>query len=111
MIDMGLLSVIRRRHFREGMPIREIERHRFVAQHDPQVSTQRDGILNILHRLTDGKPTGVAVIDASQALSLRRDTNRFLKTCARSRPGSKLVEIARAGLQWKVSRADGSSCA
>ena len=30
-------------------------------------------ILNILHRLLDGKPTSVAAIDAPQALSLRRE--------------------------------------
>jgi hypothetical protein len=30
-------------------------------------------ILNILHRLLDGKPTSVSVIDAPQALALRRE--------------------------------------
>lgn len=33
----------------------------------------RTHILNLLHRLIDGKPTSVAAIDAPQALVLRRE--------------------------------------
>jgi transcriptional regulator with XRE-family HTH domain len=119
-IDMALLSVIRRWHFREGMPIREIERRTGLSRNtirkylrsdavEPKFKVQdrpskldrfaeklsgwlrveagksrkqkrtakqmhaETHILNLLHRLTDGKSVSVTVIDAPQALSLRRE--------------------------------------
>jgi hypothetical protein len=44
MIDMALLSVIRRWHFREGMPIREIERRTGLSRNTIRTYLRSDTV-------------------------------------------------------------------
>ena len=92
----------------------------FVLQHDEQAVLcgvelaleagvpTKTHILNILHRLLNGKPISVAAIDAPQALSLRHepkanvaryDTLRRKEAARASDPASAVVVVMLRGLK------------
>lgn len=89
---MGLLNIIRRMHLRQKLSIREISRLTGVSRilalvlhHDEQAVLTavelalaegvptKTHVLNLLHRLVDGKVINGPPLDTPQALTLRRE--------------------------------------
>ena len=82
MIDMALLSVIRRWHFREGMPIREIERRTGLSRNTIR-KYLRAGTVEPQFKVPD-RPSKIDPFAGKITVWLRAEASKSRRSCPSS---------------------------